>query len=102
VYSGIHYDVCAVTPYSGADPEFDRKVFDVVRTTGGGDGEVEEMDGGALQAAIELCKTLQQRHYYTDTHGFSVKCNVCGQQGTGEMWAVEHARTTGHGDFGEA
>lgn len=57
VYSGIHYDVCAVTPYSGAEPEFDRKVFEVVRT---GD---EEMDGGALEASRELCKELQGRHY---------------------------------------
>jgi ubiquitin thioesterase OTU1 len=47
VYSGIHYDVVAVTPFSGAEPEFDRKVFDVVRT---GD---EEMDGGALEAAVQ-------------------------------------------------
>ena len=57
VYSGIHYDVCAVTPFAGADPEFDRKVFDVVRT---GD---EEMDGGALEASRELCMVLQGRHY---------------------------------------
>ena len=115
VYSGIHYDVCAVTPFAGAEPEFDRKVFDVVRT---GD---EEMDGGALEAARELCKVLQGRHYCkflravcfwcrklthlrppdTDTHGFTVKCNTCGQSGTGEQWAVQHAQGTGHGDFGE-
>nr|POE48764.1 putative ubiquitin thioesterase otu1 [Quercus suber] len=95
VYSGIHYDVCAVAPFSGAEPDFDRKVFDVVRT---GD---EEMDGGALEAARELCQGLQSRHYFTDTHGFDVKCNTCGQQGKGQMWAVEHARDTGHSDFGE-
>lgn len=95
VYSGIHYDVVAVTPFSGAEPEFDRKVFDVIRT-----GE-EEMDGGALEAARELCQVLQSRHYYTDTHGFTVKCNQCGQSGTGQQWAVQHARGTGHGDFGE-
>ncbi|KAM0717421.1 hypothetical protein Q7P37_007273 [Cladosporium fusiforme] len=95
VYSGIHYDVVAVTPFSGAEPEFDRKVFDVIRT-----GE-DEMDGGALEAARELCKVLQSRHYYTDTHGFTVKCNQCGQSGTGQQWAVQHARGTGHGDFGE-
>lgn len=95
VYSGIHYDVCAVTPFTGAEPEFDRKVFDVLRTDG------EEIDGGALAAARELCKGLQSKHYYTDTHGFSLKCNQCGQTGNGQQWAVEHARTTGHDDFGE-
>lgn len=97
VYSGIHYDVCAVTPFAGAPAEMDRKVFDVVRMGGG-----EEVDGGALQAAGELCKGLRERHYYTDTAGFDVKCNACGLAGKGQMWAVEHARGTGHGDFGEA
>ena len=95
VYSGIHYDVCAVAPYGGADPEFDRKVFEVVKTPD------EEMDGGALEAARELCRVLQGRHYFTDTHGFTVKCNTCGQAGTGEQWALQHARSTGHSDFGE-
>jgi len=97
VYSGIHYDVCAVTPFSGAEPEFDRKVFEVVRS---GDDD-EAMDGGALDAARELCRVLQGRHYFTDTHRFTVKCNQCGVGGTGQEWAVQHARETGHGDFGE-
>jgi ubiquitin thioesterase OTU1 len=95
VYSGIHYDVCAVTPFTGAEPEFDRKVFEVVKAAD------EEMDGGALEAARELCKVLQGRHYFTDTHGFTVKCNQCGQSGTGEQWALQHATSTGHSDFGE-
>ena len=95
VYSGIHYDVCAVSPFVSAEPDFDRKIFDVVRSEG------EEFDGGALEAARELCKELQSRHYFTDTHGFAVRCNTCGENGTGEQWAVQHARQTGHGDFGE-
>jgi len=95
VYSGIHYDVCAVSPFAGADPEFDRKVFDVVKSDG------EEMDGGALEAARELCKVLQGRHYFTDTHGFDVACGQCREKGKGQMWAVEHARTTGHTAFTE-
>ncbi|KAF1818729.1 OTU-domain-containing protein [Dissoconium aciculare CBS 342.82] len=103
VYSGIHYDVCAVTPFRGADPELDRKVFEVVRMGGeGGDEEVEEFDGGALAGALDLCRALQKQHYYTDTHGFALKCNQCGEQGNGQQWAVQHARTSGHGDFGEA
>ncbi|KAK5685836.1 ubiquitin-specific protease otu1 [Elasticomyces elasticus] len=95
VYSGIHYDVCAVSPFAGADGEFDRKVFDVVRSEG------EEMDGGALEAARELCKVLQGRHYFTDTHGFEISCGQCGQSGKGQQWAVDHARTTGHSSFKE-
>jgi len=95
VYSGIHYDVCAVTPYPRADPGLDRKVFEVIRIEG------EEMDGGALTAAKELCKGLQKQHYYTDTFGFDIKCNKCGAGGKGQQWAVEHAKETGHMDFGE-
>ncbi|GAB7361348.1 hypothetical protein MBLNU230_g1404t1 [Neophaeotheca triangularis] len=97
VYSGIHYDVCAVTPFAGAPPEMDRKVFDVLRL-----GEGEEVDGGVLEAAGLLCGKLREQHYFTDTAGFDVRCNVCGTAGKGQMWAVEHARGTGHGDFGEA
>jgi ubiquitin thioesterase OTU1 len=96
VYSGIHYDVLAVTPYVGADPEMDRKVFDVLHL-----GEDEEEDGGALDAALRLCKELQQRHYFTDTAGFDVECNTCGQGGNGERWAMQHAQATGHTNFGE-
>ncbi|KAF2717838.1 OTU-domain-containing protein [Polychaeton citri CBS 116435] len=95
VYSGIHYDVCAVSPFSGAEPDFDRKVFEVVRI---GD---EEMDGGALEGARELCRVLQGRHYFTDTHGFTLVCKDCGQSGKGQQWAVQHASSTGHGNFGE-
>lgn len=97
VYSGIHYDVLAVTPFSGADPEADRKVFEVMRI----EGEDEEIDGGALDAAVELCRGLQKRHYFTDTHGFALKCKDCGQGGSGQQWAVQHAKATGHGNFGE-
>lgn len=97
VYSGIHYDCVAVTAFSGAPPEQDQKVFEVVDM-----GDEEGMvDGGALDAARELCRVLQSRHYFTDTHGFSIKCNQCGQSGKGQDWAVQHARGTGHGDFGE-
>jgi len=95
VYSGIHYDVLAVTPFVGADPEADRKVFDVIKI-----GDQEE-DGGAFDAALKLCKELQTRHYFTDTAGFDVRCNICGQGGNGEKWAMLHAQETGHVDFGE-
>lgn len=92
VYSGIHYDVLALTPFVGADPEEDRKVFDVA------EGE----DGGILSAAKELCNSLRERHYYTDTAGFDLKCNICGWKGKGEKGATEHAMQTGHMDFGES
>ncbi|PPJ57718.1 hypothetical protein CBER1_00206 [Cercospora berteroae] len=97
VYSGIHYDVCAVTAYSGADPVYDRKVFDVMHLQ-----DNEEIDGGALVAALQLCRVLQDRHYFTDTHGFALRCGTCGDSGKGQSWAQDHAKKTGHTDFGEA
>lgn len=95
VYSGIHYDVIALSPSDPpyrtayAPPEFDTKVFDA-------------MDAEILQKAVDLCKVLQGQHYFTDTAGFSIKCNICGGMFMGEKGATEHAKQTRHYDFGEA
>ncbi|KAL8995418.1 MAG: hypothetical protein Q9188_006820 [Gyalolechia gomerana] len=95
VYSGIHYDTIAFSqsdPYSTdgyAQPEEDIKIFDAA-------------DDGILAAALQLCGELKKRHYYTDTAGFQVRCNVCGNTFVGEIGATEHASKTGHYDFGEA
>ena len=92
VYSGIHYDTIALSPVEGevfAPPEFDTKVFDAT-------------DEEVLEKAVELCRVLQGRHYFTDTAKFSIRCNTCGKTFTGERGATEHAKQTGHYDFGEA
>jgi Predicted cysteine protease (OTU family) len=95
VYSGIHYDVLALSPsrppYTRANPlpHGDTKVFEAV-------------DPVVLQKAKELCRVLQGKHYYTDTSGFTVRCNICGGTFTGERGATKHAAETGHYDFGEA
>ncbi|KAJ5885303.1 Ovarian tumor otubain [Penicillium taxi] len=95
VYSGIHYDVLALSPseppYTRANPlaHDDTKIFDAA-------------DPLVLEKAKELCLILQGKHYYTDTSGFSVRCNTCGGTFTGEKGATKHASETGHYDFGEA
>ncbi|KAA8645512.1 hypothetical protein EYZ11_005051 [Aspergillus tanneri] len=95
VYSGIHYDTIALSPsdppftHSYAPPEFDTKVFDTA-------------DPLVLEKALALCKILQGKHYYTDTAGFHLRCNCCGEICTGEKGATQHAAETGHYDFGEA
>ncbi|KAJ5118545.1 hypothetical protein N7448_010253 [Penicillium atrosanguineum] len=95
VYSGIHYDVLALSPsdppYTHADPfaQGDTKIF-------------EAIDPVVMEKAKELCQVLQSKHYYTDTSRFSVRCNTCGDLFTGEMGATKHASETGHYDFGEA
>ena len=95
VYSGIHYDAIALSPSDPphtnayAPPEFDTKIFD-------------SQDLVVLENAVELCRVLQGRHYYTDTAAFNVRCNICGKVSVGEKGATEHAANTGHYDFGEA
>ena len=95
VYSGIHYDTIALSPseapfdHASALPNFDTKMFD-------------SKDDAMLEGAIELCRILQSRHYFTDTAAFSVRCNICKKNFTGEKGATEHATATGHFDFGEA
>ena len=96
VYSGIHYDVVALSqsdpPHDKAHlpPEFDVKVFDA-------------RDDEVLQKSVGLCRLLQRQGYFTNTANFSVRCNVpgCGGVFVGEAGAVEHAKQTGHYDFGE-
>lgn len=94
VYSGIHYDTIALSPSDPpyerayAPPDFDTLIFD-------------SSDESVLAAAVELCKELQKKHYYTDTAAFSVKCNICGGQFSGESGATAHATQTGHYDFSE-
>ena len=95
VYSGIHYDTIALSPsdppyeHANAPPDFDSKIFNAA-------------DLVVLQGAVELCRMLKGKHYYTDTGAFNVKCNVCGKACVGEKGATEHAKKTGHYDFGEA
>lgn len=94
VYSGIHYDTIALSPsdepytHAYAPPEFDTKIFDAA-------------DPVVLERAVELCQILKGKHYFTDTAGFQIKCNVCGGVFVGEKGASEHAAETGHYDFGE-
>ncbi|MCJ1308667.1 ubiquitin-specific protease otu1 [Agyrium rufum] len=95
VYSGIHYDVIAMSPSDPpyekayAPPDFDVLVFD-------------SQDDLVLQGAVELCAALQKQGYFTDTAGFSIRCGDCGGLFKGEKGALEHAQQTGHYDFQEA
>ncbi|KAJ6115117.1 hypothetical protein N7486_000895 [Penicillium sp. IBT 16267x] len=95
VYSGIHYDVLALSP---SDPPYTR-----ANSSAHGDTKIfDAIDPVVLEKAKELCRVLQSKHYYTDTAGFSVRCNTCGGTFTGEKGATKHASETGHYDFGEA
>ncbi|PWW74937.1 OTU-domain-containing protein [Tuber magnatum] len=90
VYSGIHYDAIVLSPAGSRtnDPSKDKRIF--------GSNDDEEMEG-----ALELCRELKKRKYFTDTKNFSLKCNICKTGLRGEKAAVAHAESTGHMDFGE-
>ncbi|KAF8250139.1 OTU-domain-containing protein [Wilcoxina mikolae CBS 423.85] len=91
VYSGIHYDALALSPLGASvhDSDRDEMVFD-------------KNDQVVLAAAQELCTKLRQKHYFTDTKNFSVKCNICQKLMKGQNEAVAHAAATGHTNFGES
>lgn len=96
VYSGIHYDTIVQSPsdppHTKADspPEFDRRVFD-------------SDDDEILQYAVELCRKLNERHYFTDTGGMKIMCKVagCSWVGNGQRQASQHAEASGHFDMEE-
>ncbi|KEF62861.1 uncharacterized protein A1O9_00834 [Exophiala aquamarina CBS 119918] len=90
VYSGIHYDTIALSPFENPVPEQDIKQFPA------------PLSDEILQSAVTLCERLQARHYYTDTAGFQLRCNDCGATCIGEAGATKHAERTGHYNFGEA
>src|SRR5436305_14067779 len=77
VYSGIHYDTIAQSPSEPPhttatnSADFDVKIF-------------ESDDKIIIENAVELCRELQKRHYFTDTAGFSLECGICGAGVRGE------------------
>lgn len=93
VYSGIHYDAVALSPSKGETSRGsadDTTVF-----------EADEKGFQVLESLKALGQQLKDKHYYTDTASFQIKCNNCGQILKGEKEASKHAMTTGHSDFGE-
>jgi ubiquitin thioesterase OTU1 len=90
VYSGIHYDTIVLSPAGSRtnDPSKDKRIF-------------SSSDDEELEGALELCRELKKRKYFTDTKSFSLKCNICKTGLKGQKAAVAHAKSTGHMDFGE-
>ncbi|KAG5354573.1 putative ubiquitin thioesterase otu1 [Yarrowia sp. B02] len=91
VYSGIHYDSVALADAS-----------DLYTNTSDVTVFSQDAQGAqVLESLNVLMQELKQKHYYTDTASFAVKCHDCGQTFTGEKGALEHAKKTGHANFGE-
>jgi len=84
LYDGIHYDPMGLE----ANGEIIQTVFP---------SSAYDMQFQAL-AIAEECK---KQHQYTDLAGFSLRCLVCRTPLTGQTQAQQHAKQTGHTNFGE-
>ncbi|KAF8469145.1 hypothetical protein BDZ91DRAFT_792904 [Kalaharituber pfeilii] len=92
VYSGIHYDAIALSPITAysfqSHPDQDIRIFD-------------RNDLTVIQAARELVQQLKKRKYFTDTNKFTLRCEICREALVGQAEASQHAKITGHMEFGE-
>lgn len=90
LYDGLHYDAM-VLAYEGAPQEMDITIF--------------SSTGAAAEAADRKARLIVAKAHsarqFTDTANFSLRCLVCQQGLKGEKEAVEHAKATGHQNFGE-
>ena len=86
IYSGIHYDTVAL----GGPGVPDVKQFPISEYA------------PIREKAVEICQILKGRHYYTNTSKFTVRCDDCGWQGSGEQAAQDHHNDSGHFNFKEA
>lgn len=96
VYSGIHYDRVAFSysdyPHTSTTlpPEVDRTLWPT---------DDEEV----LAQAQKLVEKLNKAHYYTDTEGLILRCDVpgCNWIGSGQLEGKKHAEKTGHVELSE-
>jgi ubiquitin thioesterase OTU1 len=89
VYSGIHYDALALSPFAYAPPDLDQTQF------------TKQEKPAVEKAAQALVTELRKLHYYTDTAGFTLRCLQCDTALKGEKEAQAHAKETNHTQFGE-
>ena len=86
IYDGIHYDPLIMEPLvpGGA----------VVTL-------FSSRDESVLAQAMELANEAKASRQFTDVSKFSLRCLVCQKALTGQSQAQDHAKATGHINFGE-
>ncbi|EKM55136.1 uncharacterized protein PHACADRAFT_255547 [Phanerochaete carnosa HHB-10118-sp] len=92
VYSGIHYDAATIAPMLDVPDDFHQTMVPRER---------EGDDDAVLQAAKKLADKLRVKKAYTNTATFDLRCQVCKTGLKGEKEARQHAKETGHVEFGE-
>ncbi|XP_037535241.1 ubiquitin thioesterase OTU1 [Nematolebias whitei] len=86
IYDGIHYD-----PLQKEMPGSDAPPQTIFSTT----------DDIILAQALELADEARRKRQFTDVNRFALRCMVCQMGLVGQKEAREHAKETGHTNFGE-
>lgn len=85
LFDGIHYDPLFLESTTGEPP---KTIFPI---------EDRNVYVQAEQLALEAKSSRQ----FTDVNRFTLKCNDCGTHLKGQVEAQQHAKKTGHVNFGE-
>lgn len=88
LYDGIHYDALVSKPFPQASGAFLTRAF-------------PPADKAIEQQAISLASKLKAERAYTDVTNFSIRCLECQACFKGQSGAQDHAKNTGHVNFGE-
>ncbi|XP_077151296.1 ubiquitin thioesterase OTU1 [Ranitomeya variabilis] len=86
IYDGIHYD-----PLQRQFPDCDMPPLTIFSTS----------DDEALVQALELADDARRKRQFTDVNRFDLRCMVCQKGLMGQSAARDHAKETGHSNFGE-
>ncbi|CAL1534547.1 unnamed protein product [Lymnaea stagnalis] len=86
IYDGIHYDSL---------------VYESIEQVGAVRTKFSIHNAVILAQALELASEAKSIRQFTDVAGFSLRCSSCQQPLRGQKEAAEHAKATGHVDFGE-
>lgn len=86
IYDGIHYD-----PLQRNFPDPDTPPLTIFSCN----------DDIVLVQALELADEARRKRQFTDVNRFTLRCMVCQKGLTGQAEAREHAKETGHTNFGE-
>ena len=86
IYDGIHYDPLVMEPLIPGEPM--QTLF-------------SSNDENVVSQAMEIANEAKAARQYTDVSSFQLRCLGCSKLLTGQKEAQEHAKTTGHTNFGE-
>lgn len=86
IYDGIHFDPLYLQPFSQGLP---------IQT------RFSTKDESVMHQAFELANEAKKAKQFTDLQNFQLKCLTCQKGLLGEKEAQDHAKATGHINFGE-